>query len=322
MFETDLQQRQPESLSRNLSREVSQALVNLGHALQQLASALGQGGVAPAPVSLSQSLTVAELVKEFLLAKARAGRSDRYLRALKNSLSKFRNGRANVPASAVTSAEIEKWLLTSEWSARTRKGYLSDVSILFNFAVRRGYVAKNPAGGVESPVCDGSKPPEIHSPDEVRRVLDYARRYDVNVCRALAVRYFAGLRSSEANRLSESEIGEDYIEVTAAKSKTRRRRLVKICPALRAWLAVGGSLPLGDANNRLRWFSAALLKAEGISWPHNVTRHSFCSYHLAAHGSAAKTALDAGHSESMLFAHYRELVKPEDAEEFWSIRPN
>jgi len=29
-----------------------------------------------------------------------------------------------------------------------------------------------------------------------------------------------------------------------------------------------------------------------------------------------------GHSDSgMIFAHYRELVKPKDAERYWNIRP-
>lgn len=45
------------------------------------------------------------------------------------------------------------------------------------------------------------------------------------------------------------------------------------------------------------------------------------SYHLAAFESAAKTALEAGHSEQMLFNHYRAVVTQETALEFWSIRP-
>jgi len=36
---------------------------------------------------------------------------------------------------------------------------------------------------------------------------------------------------------------------------------------------------------------------------------------------SARTALEAGHTEAMLFAHYRELVTPEQAAEFWAIRP-
>jgi integrase len=133
------------------------------------------------------------------------------------------------------------------------------------------------------------------------------------------VRYFAGLRGSEAASLDESCIqpGRGFIEVTAAKAKTRRRRLVTIQPALAAWLDTGGTLPLGDVNTKLWNLTSAL----AFDWPRNVTRHSFVSYHLAAFGSASKTALEAGHTEQMLFNHYREIVTPGQAAEFWGIRP-
>jgi len=43
--------------------------------------------------------------------------------------------------------------------------------------------------------------------------------------------------------------------------------------------------------------------------------------YLAHHEDAAKTALQAGHTESVLFQHYRKLVRREDAEKFWGIYP-
>lgn len=65
-----------------------------------------------------------------------------------------------------------------------------------------------------------------------------------------------------------------------------------------------------------------------MDWPDNVTRHSFCSYHLAKFRDAAGTALEAGHTQEMLFRNYRELltldgalITPELAGEFWGIKP-
>ncbi len=289
---------------------------------------LGQDLSAPVPNSHSHTpagshcdATVAETINDFLIAKARAGRSDRYLRALKNSLSKFAKGRSRQPLDAVTTEQIEDWLAQSDWAPRTRKGYLLDVRTLYNFAVRRGYVAENPANAVEAPI-PGQSQIGIHTPEQVSAILEMARRHDLNVMRALAVRYFAGLRASEAALLQESEIhrGESLIEVTSSKSKTRSRRLVTILPVLSAWLDVGGSLPLHNVDNRMMLFVRAL-KAEGIPWPNNAPRHSFCSYHLAAFESASKTALSAGHSEQMLFQHYRALVSKAEAERFWNCYP-
>lgn len=206
------------------------------------------------------------------------------------------------------------------WAPRTQRGYLTDVNTLFSFAVRRGLLERNPAAAVEPPVFQEA-PPSIHTPDQVKTVLDFARGYHLDVCRCLAIRYFAGLRSSEADKLNEREIGQSYIEVTAAKSKTRRRRLVAIQSNLRAWLELGGQLPLHDVNSAWTDFRQKLKLAHDLDWPHNVTRHSFISYHVAKWGNAGKTALEAGHSEAMLFGHYRELVTPEAAEIFWNIRP-
>jgi integrase len=64
-------------------------------------------------------------------------------------------------------------------------------------------------------------------------------------------------------------------------------------------------------------------EAAGITeWPENALRHSFASYHLAQFKNAAATALELGHHDSRVtFAHYRELVKPKEAERYWHIRP-
>ena len=303
-------------LSRNLSGDVARALAQASAALLAVANAFnGEGDFRALPNS-SPALTVVEAINEFLRAKARAGKSDRYLRALRNSLSKFADGRGRTSLGLVSHGEIEKWLDAHDWKPVTQLGYLCDVRTLFNFHIRRGNITFNPANAVENPVCEEPLP-SIHAPETVRAALESARRWDLNLCRSLAIRYFAGLRTSEADSLSEKQIGPDYIEVTAAKAKTRRRRLVTIQPNLRAWLALGGSVEFGDYGNRTRLF----YKASGLLWPHNVTRHTFVSYHLAAFQSAAKTALEAGHTEQMLFSHYRELVTPDAAAEFWQIFP-
>lgn len=113
------------------------------------------------------------------------------------------------------------------------------------------------------------------------------------------------------------------IDVSASNAKTRRRRLVTIQPNLRAWLDLGGELrPIGAMTVR------DVVRGSGVPCPHNVTRHSFVSYHLAHFGNAGKTAMEAGHTEQMLFSKYRELktldgvlLTPEFAAEYWRIVP-
>jgi integrase len=276
----------------------------------------------PAPaLALAAGSTVTDVANEFLLAKARAGRSDAYLSQCIKHLRSFIAGVGDVPLNAITAADVERWLYGQQWSQRTRLGHLLTVRTLFSFAVQRLYVVGNPALAVDKPQIE-DEPPMIHTPDQVRHVLEANLAIDPSACRCLAVRYFGGLRTSEAVKLEEAEILHGrFIEVTAAKAKTRRRRLVTITPALAAWLLAtqkhGGTLPLHQSNNRL----AAAVARGAVPWGKSVTRHTFVSYHLAAFGSAAKTALEAGHTEQILFNHYRELVPPDVAREFWAMLP-
>jgi integrase len=316
---------------RNVSPVVSpqvkawQMIREAGRLLQAAADlALGESSTSlhirtpTAPMLMDTSVCVNDLVNQFMLAKARAQRSDRYLRQLHVVMKSFAAGRAWLPISEVRPDDIEQWLNTAEWSARTQRGYLADVRTLYNFAVRRGLVSFNPAAGVELPVIENFAPPAIHTPAEVRQVLEAARARDPDVCRHLAIRYFAGVRSSEAHRMTEQDLLLDrgVIEVPAVKAKTRRRRLVTIQENLRAWLELEGELrPISPMTVR------AVIRASKVEWHHNVTRHSFVSYHLAQFQNAAKTALEAGHTEQMLFSNYRELVTPDQAKVFWSIVP-
>jgi integrase len=300
-----------------------QFLREAGKFLQAAAdAALGEAGrlASPSmPALLDDSRTVVETVNEFLLAKARAGRSDRYLRQLRVVMTHFAAGRARAPISSIGVADVESWMQSADWSARTQRGYLSDVRTMFNFAERRGLVSHNPAAGVELPVLEDLDPPAIHTPDQVRQVLDAARARDPDVCRHLAIRYFCGVRSAEVHRMTEANILRDrgVVEVPARAAKTRRRRLVMIQPNLAAWLQLDGELrPISPMTVR------AVIRASKVEWHHNVTRHSFVSYHLAQFQNAGKTALEAGHTEQMLFSNYRELVTPAVAAEFWDIFPN
>jgi hypothetical protein len=56
--------------------------------------------------------------------------------------------------------------------------------------------------------------------------------------------------------------------------------------------------------------------------PPNFARHSYCSYHYALHRNENLTAAEAGNSPNVIFSNYREMVTPEQAKDYWEIRPN
>lgn len=291
-------------------------LAALYRTFENLATSL-QSTLATLPrESVRRSPTLVECVNELLVAKAAKGVRRRYLVQLRLSLCSLVQSVGDIRADDVRPPMIELWLHRPQWGAYARRSYLIDARTLFSFCERRGYVRENPAALVELPRPEPI-PPRVHTPADVSRVLLAALREDADVCRLLSVQYFAGLRPAEAARLTESEIREGYIVVEAAKAKTRQRRVVPILPTLAAWLATGGRLPV---QNRVRRYYR-VRESSGVVWSHDVTRHSFVSYHLAHYRNAAETALVAGHSETVLHAHYRALVSPRDAAEFWRVLP-
>lgn len=253
-------------------------------------------------------------MNQFLLSKARTGRSDRYLRQLRVSLTSFASGRALEPVGAVTTADVEDWFRAHDWSPKTVQGYLGDVRTLFAWCVRRGWCCRNPADGIDRPRVSAGRV-SIMAPAEIGEVLRRVFAQDKAVGRVLALRFFAGVRSAESVRMTEAAILPGHVVVGAHEAKTRSRRLVEIRPALAAFLALGGSLPVPEIRVR------RVLAASKVVIPPNAARHSFVSYHLAAFESPGKTATEAGHAEAILFRNYRELVTAAQAAEFWALRP-
>jgi integrase len=270
-----------------------------------------------------RSCTAKQLVKELLAAKKADGVGERHLRDIRCRLNVFAEKFDGQRVATITSKEIDDWLRSLPFLPLTRNHYRALVVLAFNFAVRSGYATTNPAMGAAKAKVIGESP-EILTVNQTARLLEAATP---DVLPFIAIGLFAGLRRAEIHRLDWREIDFEsgLIEVKAAKSKTAQRRFVTMQPNLREWLlplrqhkgsVTSGEIMFRDAFNQAR-------EAAGITeWPDNALRHSFASYHLAHFKNAASTALELGHHDSRItFAHYRELVKPKDAERFWNIRP-
>ena len=164
--------------------------------------------------------------------------------------------------------------------------------------------------------------PGILSVDETARLLEAADHASLPY---FAIGAFAGLRPAELQRLHWEEIhwGSKLIEVKAAKSKTARRRFIKLRPNLEKWLRPyrknhGPVCPIGLRKLELE----TRRRARITDWPANALRHSFASYHLAHFKNAAELALEMGHTnQQMIFEHYRQLVRPKEAARYWKIGP-
>jgi integrase len=267
------------------------------------------------------SRKVREVVADLLAARTLDGMSPRYLRDLRERLGRFALSFGDEMIAAVQASQIDQWLRGLGVGAVTRNTIRRRVAVLFSFARRRGYVKENPVADVER-AKERETEIEILSVSQVARLLECASS---DMLPFWAIGAFAGLRRAEVERLTWNEIDFDsgVIEVKASKSKTATRRLVRVQPNLRAWLApyrtrTGRVCPVNLLRKIYDDRERAGLRA---GWPQNALRHSFGSYHLARFNDTAKLALEMGNSPATIFRHYRQLVKPKDAERYWKIMP-
>ena len=277
-----------------------------------------------------RTCTAAELVDEILKEKEADGASERYLSDLRSRLTQFSESFNGKPVAEITSAEVDEWLRSlsdkengKRLSPITRNNFRRVLILAFNFAKAkgRGYCVSNPAK-------ESAKAKEIESPvgiltvDETARLLENAAPELVPY---VAIGAFAGLRRAELERLDWKEIDlqSNLIEVTAKKAKSARRRFVGIQPNLAKWLQPYAQLSGNVTPPKYRELLDAAREAAGIEqWPHNALRHSFASYHLAKFNNADALALELGHTKSdLVFQHYRQLVRPKQAERYWKIAP-
>lgn len=256
------------------------------------------------------------------------GASKRYLSDLRSRLNHFSETFDGQPVAEITAPQIDEWLRSlsdketgKRLSPITRNNYRRVLIVEFNFARDRSYCADNPAKQTaKAKVIENII--GILTVDETARLLESA---PADLVPYVAIGAFAGLRRAELERLDwgEVDLESNLIEVTAKKAKSARRRFVRIQPNLAKWLQPHHRLSghIAPPNYR-ELLDAARESARIEEWPQNALRHSFASYHLARFNDAAALALELGHTTTeLVFRHYRQLVKPKQAEHFWKIAP-
>jgi len=260
-----------------------------------------------------------DAIEEVLEAKTAANRRPLYLAELGRYLGLFARGRESMDVGTFGVADIEAWFSERKEPPSSRAGNLGKLSALFDHCWRRGYIKENPCLRVQKPHVEIGVP-KILSVDQCEALMRAAEATDRRLLPELALGMFAGARPNEIARLDwrRIDLERSLLTIDAAASKVRHRRLVNLHPTCVAWLRLGGDLPC--TLNRRRRMDALKAAASIQDWPHDVLRHTAASYLVALHG--ARTAAETlGHSETMLFRHYRELVTKHETTRFWGILP-
>jgi integrase len=221
-------------------------------------------------------------------------------------------------------------------SAKGRNDHRAAIRQLLQWAGRNDYLATNHRlleADSMRPEKGNTSEIQFYLPGEFAALLEAA---EGQMRPMIAIGGLAGLRTSELLSLTweDTRRCEGHIEIRAGRAKTRQRRLVEIVPALAAWLQqfkglTGKICTLHEITfqqhfNDLCEKAKVEVKGEEVAVARkpNGLRHSYCTFHLAAHGNENATALQAGNSPQMLFSNYRGLARKREAEEWFAVAPN
>jgi integrase len=268
-----------------------------------------------------RSVTVRQLVDEFIANRRAKGKSESYVRDLKTRLSRFKMSMGDRIIADISSGDVDHWIQSLNVGPQTQNNFRAVLSATWTFAVRRGYSIANIIQLVDKTSVVRDHIPTF-SVDQLTRLLAAAPPDYLPV---LAIGAFGGLRPEEINKLrwEDLDFHERTIRVNASAAKTRKKRFAEISGNLLAWLApyVGRIGSVAPPN--LQKLRRATMKAAKIEkWPPDVLRHSFASAHYAFHRDPARTAVIMGHrDQNMLLTHYRDVMKPSDAARYWKVVP-
>jgi integrase len=259
-----------------------------------------------------------ELTERFAASRLNRGLSADWARNCKGLVKAMTEQFPNTGCDLPPGGEVTKWLETKYKNPVTRNTVLKRVKALASWAKKQKLISQETITSIEFwKVTAGEV--TIYTPEEMWKILTGVPAAMVPI---LAISAFAGLRISEAHRLDWSEINFErgFITVAATKTKTAARRLVPLQENLKAWLKphIKKAGPIAAFG---LWYLGSVIRAKKLPHKRNALRHSYISYRLANMPDTPRVALECGNSPEIIFKHYRELVAPEEAKEWFGIKP-
>lgn len=269
------------------------------------------------------------VLAEIIEAKRTNGRREKTITSFRTRCERFALTFGERRLATVTPEEIRTWLTDESVHGEklgpvSRINYLVAIGNLFSYGVKHGYCDRNTAKLVDRPSRESGEI-KFLTVEQVVSLLLHAEKCELVPYVALGV--FAGLRPEKELRAldwSKINLAERTIRIDAALAKTRQRRVIEVDAALVSYLTPyakrrGPVVELDSQEFRKRW-EACRKDAGCVPWPHDVLRHTYATYSLAAFNDIGKLSLQMGNSPQVIHSAYKGLVSKADADRFWALR--
>lgn len=286
-----------------------------------------------------QSCTVETGVDKWLKFKSRGQISKDTLVNYKTKIKVFCREFGNRPISEVLHDDIHAFLLSLKGDNGTRNDQCAIISMFFTWCIKQRLTRDNPAKGISFKVVDSEV--SILSIDDAQELYEAAKASDPDVLRYVILCLFVGLRpKAEAMKVVREDLssGHEKANIKVISGKTGRLRYVRLEEGVyKALISTNWSGKTYSNNFRRRWDElryklgykiwldpkyAIPERPKGIrlkEWPHDVMRHTYCSYHLAAFENEPLTVHCAGHDFRMFRKHYKKPLPKSEGERFWAL---
>lgn len=299
------------------------------------------------------SVSVAVALERFLDQQEVDGASERHLASLRSRVGRLSKDHGETLVAAIDQATFTAWQnglratradrAGNKLTLVTRENLKRSCRTYFAFCLRSGWIETNPVPierkkRTREHRLANNKAPGILLPDQVALFMQAVKTHAPQLLAFWAVKFFAGIRDAEADRMTwdmiDLESGE--IHLPAGVTKTADQRTVKISENLQEWLKIaakksgriaasakGRQYPYKRVLRHLAKIDPETGEAVPFVFPSNAARHCFGTYHLYAHRAAGETALQLGHKgdPGMLHEHYKNQTAEKHATAFWEVYP-
>ena len=286
------------------------------------------------------SAAFGEAVKEYLLT--RADLRDSTLTSYKYTLEKVCEPLDQKALSNITTADLTA--LLSDKGTTAARMHRANLGAFWRWAAKapRTWCQPGVFDALEAVRVSNDADIEILKPADVKALLHAAEAESPAAAASYAIAVFGGVRMGELEKLTWGDVGEEHIEIGKAIAKKHSRRLIPVCPTLKAWLdACRGDAendtPIVPANwsdvsksvrRRAGWEVVARLlvnppKPTRGPWPANACRHTCASVQVAIGTPLEDLTFKFGHSggHDLLRRHYVSRLTKKDAIDILSVGP-
>jgi integrase len=235
-------------------------------------------------------------------------------------LQRFKDGVANMPVSKLKPFHVTEWLdKKTGWGPSYKRGHITAIKRVFNWAVKSGHLAASPIVSLEKP--EGESRDQLITPAQFKTILKLAK--DEHFRDLLKVVWLTGMRPQEVCRIEARHLKEGFIEFEKHESKGKKdERQVfltdeafKLCTK---WAKRNPEGPIFRNTRGRAWTAFAfnnrfcrMQEAIGFKVAMYALRHSYAHHAITSGGlSLEETAALLGHkSTQMVYQRYGKLKK-------------